>query len=100
MTNNSVWNVCSDPISTRLRDDDELRIIQNNKTMMYHEPTKTTALIMDIWIVEPLPEKPWETAGEDRYVRYTTESTIKEEFSVDLDDDGWLWFDELTGEEI
>ena len=100
MTNNSVWNVCSDPISTRLRDDDELRVIQNNKTMIYHEPTKTTALIMDIWIVEPLPEKPWETTGEDRYVRYTTENTIKEEFSIDLDDDGWLWFDELTQEEL
>ena len=96
MLNNSEWNICSEPIAHRLRDDDQLRIIQNTKTMMYHEPTKTTALIMDIWIVEP--DKDLEE--EDRYVRYTTEHGVEEDFSVDLDDEGWLWFDELTSEKL
>ena len=99
MMNNSYWNLCHDPIANRLRNNEELKIVQNNKTMIYNEETKETALIMDVWIVDPVPE--WtETREEDRYVRYTTEHAIKEDFSVDLDDEGWLWFDELTPEQL
>ena len=98
MHKNSIWNVTTEPISQRLRNDDQLRLIQNNKSMIYHEPTETTALIMDVWIVDPIPEHA-ETQEEDRYVRYTTESAVKEDFSVDLDDEGWLWYDELSPEE-
>ena len=88
------WNALEEPISRRLRNDNELDIISNTKTMIYHEPTKTTALIMDVWIVSPDPNFP-ETIEEDRYIQYTTEFGIKEEFAIDLDNDGWLWFDEL-----
>jgi len=88
------WNALEEPISNRLRDGLELNIIQNTKTMMYHEPTGATALVMDIWEVPPVKGQP-ETLQEDRYVRYTTVDTIKEDFSIDLDNEGWLWFDEL-----
>ncbi len=91
------WNALQDPISLRLRDDDELDIIQKNKTMLYHEPTNTTALVMDVWIVPPVKDQP-DTIKEDRYVRYTTETSVEEAFSIDLDEDGWLWFDEIEGE--
>ena len=83
-----------DPISMRLRDDDELSVVQNNKTMLYHEPTGTTALIMDVWLVPPESDDP-DTIHEDRYIRYTTEAAVKENFSIDLDEEGWLWLDEL-----
>ena len=99
MVKNSVWNCYSEPIATRLRNDDELNVVQNNKTMIYHESTKTTALIMDVWVVDPMPEI-IETQLEDRYIRYTTENEIKEDFSVDLDEEGWIWFDELAKEEL
>ena len=99
MGNNTIWNSFEDPIATRLRDNNELKIIQNNKTMLYHEPTKTTALVMDVWIVDPVPNCE-ETNLEDRYIRYTTEDHVKEDFAVDLDEEGWLWFDELTQEEL
>jgi len=98
MYKNNVWNVIHDPIANRLRDDDQLKLIQNNKSMIYHEPTETTALIMDVWIVDPMPDHS-ETQEEDRYVRYTTEFAVKEDFAVDLDDEGWLWYDEITPEE-
>jgi len=91
------WNLLEDPISTRLRDNNELNVIQNNKTMMYHEPTGITALVMEIWEVPPLRDQP-DTIKEDRYVEYATEFEVKKEFSIDLDEDGWVWFDELSEE--
>ena len=93
------WNINEEPIANRLRDDDELHIIQNNKSMIYHKQSKQTALIMDVWIVDPVEDDP-STIEEDRFVRYTTESSIKEDFAVDLDDEGWLWHDQLTKEHV
>ena len=93
------WNMFDEPIAARLRDDDELNVVQNNKTMLYHEPSGVTALIMDVWKVEPIKEYP-ESIHEDRYIRYTTEHAIKEDFSVDLDDEGWLWYDEMKQEVV
>ena len=90
------WNIDEDPISNRLRDDTELKLIQKNKTMIYHEGTEETALIMDVWIVDPLEGRD-ETIPEDRYVRYVTETTVQEDFAIDLDEEGWLWYDELKG---
>ena len=52
---------------------------------------------MDVWHVEPIYGDD-STLEEDVYVRYTTDSGPKEDFSVDLDDEGWLWYDELTQE--
>ncbi len=96
---NSVWNLTEDPIANRLRNNEELHLVQNSKSMIYHEPTQTTALIMDVWIVDPVPDC-LETLEEDRYVRYTTEFAVKEDFAVDLDDEGWLWYDEMKQEEV
>ena len=51
---------------------------------------------MDVWFVEP-------TRGDDAYIvvyiyiRYSTSEEIKDDYSVDLDDEGWLWYDELEG---
>ena len=90
------WNKAQEPISERLRDNDQLHFVQEHKTMMYHEGTGETALIMDVWCVEPTPGDD-ASIEEDRYIRYTTENSIKEDYSVDLDDEGWLWCDELEG---
>lgn len=91
------WNKREEPISERLRVDSELQLIVDNNSMIYHKPTQQTALIMDVWHVEPIYGDD-STLEEDVYVRYTTDSGPKEDFSVDLDDEGWLWYDELTQE--
>ena len=89
------WNMCIEPIATRLRDEDELQLVQETNAMIYLEETKETALIMDVWIVEPVPGQD-DTLVEDRYIRYTTEHEVREDYSVDLDSEGWLWYDSLT----
>ena len=94
-----IWNLTQNPIADRLRNGEELDIVQNNKSMLYHEESKRTALIMDVWIVEPVPGED-DTIEEDRYVRYATDSEIKSDYAVDLDDYGWIWHDELTQETL
>ena len=94
-----IWNLTGDPIASRLRDQEELQSVQENHSMIYHEPTKMTALIMDVWVVDPVPGED-DTIEEDRYVRYTTENEVKSDYAVDLDDEGWLWYDELTPEQL
>lgn len=92
----SDWNMAQEPISERLRNKEELEFVQENKMLMYHQPTGQTALIMDVWCVDPTPGDDT-TIEEDRWIRYTTADAIKEDYSVDLDDEGWLWYDELEG---
>ncbi len=94
-----MWNLTGDPIASRLRNQEELQLVQDNHAMIYHEPTKMTALIMDVWVVDPVPGED-DTIEEDRYVRYTTENEVKSDYAVDLDDEGWLWYDELTPEQL
>ena len=94
-----MWNLTGDPIANRLRNQKELQLVQDNHAMIYHEPTKMTALIMDVWVVDPVPGED-DTIEEDRYVRYTTENEVKSDYAVDLDDEGWLWYDELTPEQL
>ena len=94
-----MWNLTGDPIAGRLRNQNQLQLIQDNHSMIYHEPTKMTALIMDVWVVDPVPGED-DTIEEDRYVRYTTENEVKSDYAVDLDDEGWLWYDEITPEEL
>ena len=94
-----MWNLTGDPIANRLRNEEQLQLVQDNHSMIYHEPTKMTALIMDVWVVDPVPGED-DTIEEDRYVRYTTENEVKSDYAVDLDDEGWLWYDELTPEQL
>lgn len=94
-----MWNQEMEPIASRLRNDDQLHLIQENHAMIYHEPTKMTALIMDVWVVEPVPGED-DTIEEDRYVRYTTENEVKSDYAVDLDQEGWMWYDEITPEQL
>ena len=94
-----MWNLTGDPIASRLRNEEQLQLVQDNHAMIYHEPTKMTALIMDVWVVDPVPGED-DTIEEDRYVRYTTENEVKSDYAVDLDDEGWLWYDELTPEQL
>ena len=94
-----IWNLTGDPIASRLRNQKELQLVQDNHAMIYHEPTKMTALIMDVWVVDPVPGED-DTIEEDRYVRYTTENEVKSDYAVDQDDEGWLWYDELTPEQL
>ena len=92
-----IWNLTTEPIANRLRDEKQLQLVQETKAMIYHQGTEETALIMDVWIVDPVPEYP-ETQQEDRYIRYTTDTEIRQDFAVDLDQEGWLWYDELSQE--
>ena len=91
------WNKQQEPISERLRDPDQILAVTNKKTMMYNPRTKQTALIMEVFIVDQ-DEKSVENGysmEEDRWVEYVTEKGPLEDFSVDLDDEGWIWHDEL-----
>ena len=94
-----IWNLAGSPIANRLRNQKELQLIQDSHAMIYHEETKMTAIIMDVWIVDPIPEED-DTIEEDRYVRFTTESEVRSDYAVNLDDEGWLWYDEITPEQL
>jgi hypothetical protein len=94
---NYLWNKRHEPISERLRDPDEILNVTNKKTMIYNPNTKQTALVMEVFVVEQ-DENSIEngyTVDEDRWVEYVTDEGPLEDFSVDLDDEGWLWHDEL-----
>ena len=93
----TTWNQQLEPISERLRDPDEINIISHTKPMIYNTKTKQTAIISEVFIVEQ-DENSIElgyTFEEDRFVEYITDEGPKEDFSVDLDDEGWIWHDEL-----
>ena len=93
------WNVVLEPISERLRNDKELNIINETNAMIYHQESRTTALILEVWKVDPLKDSP-ETEEEDRYVKYASDNFVREDYSVDLDDEGWLWYDCITKEQL
>ena len=93
----AMWNERDEPISERLRDPDQILYVVKNKTMMYNERTKETALISEVFEVHQNEdcEKDGYSIDEDRYVEYILETGPAEDFSVDLDDEGWIWHDEL-----
>ena len=93
-----MWNTKTEPISERLRNPDEIMKVVHDKTMMYNPSNGDTAIISDVFLVEQDEHsiKGGYTIDEDRWVEYITGANgPKEDFSVDLDDEGWLWYDEL-----
>ena len=96
------WNKKLEPISERLRDPDEILQVVKNKTMIYNPNNGDTAIISEVFLVEQDENsiKEGYTEEEDRYVEYiTTNYGPQEHYSVDLDDEGWIWHDELIGVE-
>lgn len=93
----SEWNKREEPISERLRDSSELDKVIVENTMMYNPSFKQIAIIMDVFEVDLDPDNMIDgySSEEDRYVEYVTEDGPKADFSVDLDDEGWLWQSEL-----
>ena len=91
------WNKRNEPISERLRDPDEIISVTDKKTMIYNPRTKQTALVMEVFIVEQDEDtvEHGYAMDEDRWVEYVTDEGPLEDFSVDLDDEGWLWHDEM-----
>jgi len=92
------WNKREEPISERLRDPDEILQVVKNKTMIYNKRSGDTAIISEVFFVEQDENsiKEGYTIDEDRWVEYiSTDTGPKENFSVDLDDGGWIWHDEL-----
>lgn len=91
------WNKKDEPISTRLRDPDEILKVVEEKTLMYNKITNKTAIISDVFLVEQDKNsiKEGYTIDEDRWVEYITEDGPLESFSTDLDEDHWIWHDEL-----
>ena len=62
--------------------------------------SKNTALIANVFEVEHDDQSLEDgyCEEEDRWVEYITETGPQEDFSVDLDDEGWIWLDEIKGE--
>lgn len=91
------WNKRQEPISARLRDPDEILSVTNKKTMMYNPRTLQTALVSEVFLVDVNEDTIAQgyTEDEDRWVEYVTDEGPREDFSVDLDDEGWIWHDEL-----
>ena len=91
------WNKRQEPISARLRDPDEILSVTNKKTMMYNPRTSQTALVSEVFLVDVNEDTIAQgyTEDEDRWVEYVTDEGPREDFSVDLDDEGWIWHDEL-----
>ena len=86
------WNKKDEPISERLRDDIQIHYVNNNHTLMYNPTTKETGLILDVFVVDIELE---EDVDEDRFVEYTVADDLRKDWSVDLDDDGWIWQDQM-----
>ena len=86
------WNNKEEPISERLRDDIQIHYVNNNHTLMYNPRTKETGLILDVFVVDIELE---EDVDEDRFVEYTVGDDYRKDWSVDLDDDGWIWQDQM-----
>ena len=91
------WNQRQEPISERLRDSKEILKVTNKKTMMYNTQTNQTALVMEVFIVDHDEQSIADgyDPEEDRWVEYVTTDGPLEDFSVNLDDEGWIWHDEL-----
>ena len=88
------WNQTQEPISERLRDEEEIHSVNNNHTLMYNPKTKETGLILDVFVVDPNPNEGFDME-EDRYVEYTVAHDLRKDWSVDLDDEGWIWQDQM-----
>ena len=86
------WNKREEPISERLRDEKQIHVVNNNHTLMYNPKTKETGLILDVFVVDPI--EPFDQE-EDRYVESTVAHDLRKDWSVDLDDEGWIWQDQM-----
>ena len=86
------WNKREEPISERLRDDIQIHYVNNNHTLMYNPRTKETGLILDVFVVDIELDT---DVDEDRFVEYTVADDYRKDWSVDLDDDGWIWQDQM-----
>lgn len=98
------WNRRNEPISERLRSQDQLNTLSNSNPGIYNPNTNQSAIISQVFIVEP-DQNSFDDDGfyhmdEDRWVEYVTDDGPREDYSVDLDDEGWLWLDELKQKEI
>jgi len=93
----TIWNSKEEPITQRLRDDKQILHVIENKTMMYNERSGETALVSEVF--EVFQDKKSLEQGyspdEDRWVEYVTQEGPQQDFSIDLDDEGWIWHDEL-----
>jgi len=95
------WNTRQEPISERLRDPEEILRVVKDKTLMYNPQSGETAIISEVFLVDQDENsiKEGYTIEEDRWVEYITATHgPKESFSVDLDEEQWIWHDELTEE--
>ena len=86
------WNKKEEPISERLRDDEQIHFVNNNHTLMYNPKTRETGLVIDVFVVDINND---DDVDEDRYVEYTVADDLRKDWSVDLDDDGWIWQDQM-----
>ena len=86
------WNNRNEPISERLRDDIQIHYVNNNHTLMYNPRTQETGLILDVFVVDIELDT---DVDEDRFVEYTVADDLRKDWSVDLDDDGWIWQDQM-----
>ena len=86
------WNNRDEPISERLRDDIQIHYVNNNHTLMYNPRTQETGLILDVFVVDIELDT---DVDEDRFVEYTVADDLRKDWSVDLDDDGWIWQDQM-----
>ena len=90
------WNKKEEPISLRLRDNNELSFVVSENPLIYNPRTNETALIVDVFVVEPPDDVDWDgelTEDEDRYVQYVTNEEYRKDWSTDLDDEGWIWLE-------
>ena len=91
------WNNKEEPISERLRNSQELLGVITEKSLMYNPNSKETAIIAEVYEVfyDKDDVRFTDEKEEDRFVEYITQSGPRQDFSVDLDDEGWLWQTEL-----
>lgn len=96
------WNKKHEPISERLREEKELLNIIKEKTLIWNIDSKKTGMIMEVYEVsqDKGSIEDGYSMDEDRWVEYMTTDGIHNNFSVDLDDEGWIWHEELKQQDI
>ena len=51
-------------------------------------------MVVDVFVVDPIKD-PFDCGDEeDRYVNYVTNEEYRRDWSVDLDDEGWIWLED------
>ena len=95
-----LWNDRYLPISSRMQDQEELLKILEGNSLIYNPKLNQTAVILEVYIMDDVQDEndihDLTDELENRYVVCLWENQIIKGFSIEIDDDGWIWAEEVS----